>query len=193
MGYRSRLFALTAAFFLGGHPSACPRLQAEPVWAEQPALAFFSSVTEREFARLQAASIKPSSRRHGPFRVPAPGFAIDTPALHILDLRCAPEDWTKVMEAFARWQELPSARPTHLALPDGRLFAFSSAPRADERGLSGLVRIAAAEPRPNTLHTLRLVHDRSSSLVLELRSLPERPAFSSVPSAPSESEAPSTP
>ena len=156
---------------------ACPLAAAETTRADQPALAFFSSVTEHEFARLQAASIAPASRRHGPFRVPAPGFEIDTPALHILDLRCAPEDWTKVVAAFAGWRDLPSARATHLALPDGRLLAFAGPVQARDGVLGGLVRVVNAEVGPTPTHALRIAHDGTTTLVVELRPLPARPAL----------------
>lgn len=158
--------------------------------AEQPSLAFFSSVTEHEFARLQAASIKPATHRHGPFFLPAPGFSVDTPVLHLLDLRCAPEDWSKVLEALTGWQNLPSTRPPHLALPDGRLYAFASEPRARQGMLAGLVRAVTADAKPGPLLALRLAHDGASTLELKLNPLPEHPALLPETTSPTDTPAP---
>ena len=186
MRHRLPLLALTALLCLARPPFACPPAAAGTMRAERPALAFFSSVTEQEFARLQAASIAPATRRHGPFRMPAPGFEIDTPALHLLDLRCAPGDWAKVVETFAGWLELPAARPAHLALPDGRLFVFAGPPRTGRDALSGLVYLVGAGARPTPTHMLRVAHDGASALVVELSPPRERPALSPDAEPPSE-------
>jgi hypothetical protein len=178
-----RFLALAAAY-LAGILAASNCLQAGSTsQASQPSLAFFSSVTEHEFARLHAVAIRPATHGHGPFRVPAAGLEIDTPVLHLLDLRCAPEDWEKLLAAISAWQRLPSSRPPHLALPDGRLLAFSRAPATRDGALGGLARPVIPGPASAPLHGVRIAHDGVAGLTLEVIPFTTRPAPSPAPAA----------
>ena len=141
-----------------------------------PSLTFFSSATEREFARLQAASLAPARRAHGPFQVPTAGVSIESPVLHLLDLRCTPEEWQPVLTALAAWQKLPSDDFPRLALPDGRLFVFTAPPLVRDGELHGVLRQTPSAPTDTEpmVQLLRLHHDGAQGLLIDLRARPAR-------------------
>lgn len=166
---------------LAGSAPAAPQ-------ATNPALTFFSSLSEEPFARLEAASIGPRYSRHGPFRVPAPGLAIEAPTLDLLDQPFAPEDWRRLLRDLAAWRRLPGASDFVLHLPDGRVFTFLRSPSLAGDTLSGLVRpVTDARRAPAATLLLRIAHDGERGLRIDLRPLSAGPA---ADAAALEAEAP---
>jgi hypothetical protein len=160
---------------------AATPLSAAPTLATNPALTFFSSLSEEPFARLEAASIAPRYTRHGPFRVPAPGVEIEAPTFTLHDQPCTPYDWQRVLRDLAAWRRLPGSADFLLTLPDGRILAFLRPPAVGEQHLSGLVRSLAAASE--TL-LLRIAHDGDTRLRIDLRPAP-KPQTRQAPDSPS--------
>ena len=141
-----------------------------------PALTFYSSISEEPFARLEAASIGPRYARHGPFRVPAPGMAIESPTLELHDQPCAPEDWRRLLQDLAAWRRLPGTGDFVLHLPDRRAYVFLRSPSLGGALLTGLVRpLSDARQAPAAPLLLRIRHDGGKRLHIDLRPLPSRP------------------
>lgn len=177
---RSILFATLLLW--GGSVSA----RAEPTLATNPALTFFSSLSEAPFARLEATSIAPDYTRHGPFRLPAPGVRIESPVLTLFDQPCTAEDWKRALHDIAAWQRVSASDDFVIILPDGRFFAFLGGhPGTAQETLSGVVSALAAAPSGGEApprQILRVSHDGAEHLRIELRSTD--PASSGHPAAP---------
>jgi hypothetical protein len=146
-------------------------------------------LSEEPLARLEASSISPRYTRHGPFRVPAPGLAIEAPTFSLHDQPCTPEDWARILRDLATWRGLPGADKFLLNLPDGRVLAFLRPPSLGERHLSGIVRpLAPTASSPGTparpgSFLLRITHDGDTRLLIDLRPASSRP---SRPASPTE-------
>ena len=161
----------------------------------RPALTFFSTVSENPFARLEASAITPRFVRHGPFVVPAPGVAVESPTLALHDEPCTPDDWTHLLEALAKWQNLPSSAHFVLTLPEGRTFVFSRSPQIGEKTLSGFVRPlteAGGAAKARNMLFLRIAHDGADRFRIDLRPLPATRSHAVADrSAPAEPNEPS--
>lgn len=174
------LRCLSASFAL----FAAALVLAAPPLATNPAITFFSSLTEEPLARLEAAAIAPRHVRHGPFRVPAPGVEIDSPTLALHDQPCTPDDWARLLKELSAWRRLPDASDFLLTLPDGRILVFLRAPAIGETSFSGLVRpLAAADDKPPAPLFLRIAHDGAERLRIDLRPIapPRADAAETVP------------
>lgn len=160
---------------------------AAPALATNPALTFFSSLSEEPLARLEAAAIAPRYVRHGPFRVPAPGVEIESPTLALHDQPCTPDDWARLLKELSAWRQLPGASDFLLTLPDGRSFTFLRAPSISETTFSGFVRpLAADHAKTAAPLLLRIAHDGAQRLRVDLRPLPPAPVSAAVPAEPAD-------
>lgn len=151
--------------------------------ASRPALVFFSSTTEQPLARLEARAVAPRFQNHGPFRVPAPGLAVESPSLALFAEPCAPDDWTRLLRELAAWRRLPvKSEPFEITLPDGRVFAFVRGPDIADAQLTGTLRpLAADSDDAASWLLLRIRHDGDRALVLDLRPAPARAASLPAP------------
>ncbi len=127
------------------------RLPAGPALASSPTVTFFSSLDGKPFARLEAAAVRPDEVRHGPFRLPAPGLRIESPALTFFDQACTAEDWNRFLRVFATWRRPSVADDFLVTLPDGRAYALLETRHGKEpRALLALVAPLAATPAGGT-------------------------------------------
>lgn len=174
-----------------------PAGAAETTHVDHPTLTFFSSVSEEPLALLEAESIGPRFVKHGPFRMPAPGVAVEAPVLTLHDQPCTRDDWSRVLRELGRFQGAPGGIQFLVTLPDGRGFVFQRPPSTSSGMLSGLVRPLnpekgkTADPR-----LLRITHDGRERLRVDLRALPAvaaRPAPPETAEPEPDSEAPSPP
>lgn len=109
----------------------CPFLgRAEGViQAKGLTLTFFSSSTSQAFCRLKADTVKPATRRHGPFVMPGVGFDIINPRMELLGLQCGPKDWALLMDALAGWARAPAQTSFGVTLPDKRVVTLGGMPQ----------------------------------------------------------------
>lgn len=140
--------------------------------ATHPSLTFFSSISEEPIARLEAESIGPRFVKHGPFQMPAPGVAIESPSLTLHDQPCTADDWARVLRELDGFQQVPGGIRLLITLPDGRSFLFQRPPAVSSAALSGLVRPLNPETgEPDGDRLLRITHDGQERLRADFRAL----------------------
>jgi len=137
--------ALLLAAVLG--LAATARLHAGPALASSPVVTFFSSIDGEPFARLEAVAVRPDGVRHGPFRLPAPGLRLESPALTLFDQACNAEDWNRFLRILATWRRPSVADDFLVTLPDGRTFALIEL-RRDKTRPTLLAVVAPLAPSP---------------------------------------------
>lgn len=130
-------------------------------------LGFFSSLSGTEFGHFSVEEIAPATRKHGPFRLPAIGFAITRPRLVLNDTPCSPKDWAALLQTLKAFAQVPSSGNLELQLPDGETSQLGT------RYQVGADTITALLPQPEGSRLLlRISHDGDTRLRIERHSIP---------------------